>query len=144
MSTNLIEPVLATVTDIYDLDNLGCKSLIEHIAAIQLGLEIGAAGKNETRNVNFVTGDKMLNSKFSNLPDVVVTLFVTKTRETKGRLTTTSMFLGKINGEFVDHIAGVACKSTKKGSVTVHNDESEFLVRFKESLEIFCMEFVIT
>jgi hypothetical protein len=68
---------------------------------------------------------------------------VTQTRETEGGLTTTTVFLGQVDGEFVEDFAGVAREETEEGAVTVHDDESEAGVGFEELGESFCVEFVV-
>ncbi len=125
MTTYLVKAVLASVTDINDLDNLGSQSTIEHVTLTKLGLEVRASRQNKTGDVDLVIGDKVLNSMFSDLADIVVSLFVTKTRETESRLTTTAVLLGEIDSKFVDDFTRVASESAKKGAVTIHDDETE-------------------
>ena len=86
----------------------------------------------------------MLNSQFGDFTDVVVTLFITETSETQGGLTTTTVLLGEVDGEFVDDFTGVTGDSTEKGTVTVHDDETKFRIGFEEFLECFGVEFVVT
>ena len=86
----------------------------------------------------------MLNSQFGDFTDVVVTLFITETSETQGGLTTTTVLLGEVDGEFVDDFTGVTGDSTEKGTVTVHDDETKFRIGFEELLECFGVEFVVT
>lgn len=63
---------------------------IEHIRAVQFGLEIGRTGKNETGNVRLIVGNEHLNGSFRHFTDIIVTLFHTETSETQCRLTTTT------------------------------------------------------
>ena len=67
----------------------------------------------------------MLNRQFGNLADVVVTLLVTQTRETQGRLSTTSVLLWEIDGKFMDDLASVSGQGPEESAVTVHDDEAE-------------------
>ena len=85
----------------------------------------------------------MLNGQLSDLADVVVTLFVTETGETKCRLSTTTVLLGEVDSELVDDLSCVAGNGTEKGAVTVHDDEAELGVRLEELLESLSVEFVV-
>ena len=127
----LIEPVLATVTDIDYLDDLRSQTRIEHVTLAQLGLEVGATSKHETGYVDLVIRDEVLNRQLGDLPDVIVALLVTKTRETQGRLTTTTVFLGQVDGKFVNDLTRITGKCTEKCTVSVHNNKSKALIRFK-------------
>jgi hypothetical protein len=49
-----------------------------------------------------------LHSKLGDFSDIVMALFVTQTGETERRLTTTTVLLGKIDGELMYDIASVA------------------------------------
>ena len=139
----LVEAILATITDIDDLDDLCSQTRIEHITLAQLGLEVRATSKDKSGHVDFVVRNEMLDSQFSNLADVVVALFITKTGETKGGLTTTTVLLGEIDREFVDDFTRIASDSTEQGTVTVHDDETEPLIRFKKFGQGLCVEFIV-
>ena len=97
--TNLVEAVLATVGDIDDLDDLGLKAVVEEIGLVEVVLEVGATGQDQTGAVALVVGDEVLHSQLGDLADIVVTLLLTQTGETKSRLTTTTVFLGQIDRE---------------------------------------------
>ena len=140
----LVEPVLATVTDVHHLDNLGRQPLVEHVTQTQLSLEIRTTRQHETCHVDLVVRDEVLDRQLSNLTDVVVTLLITKTSETKCGLSTTAVLLGKIDGELVNDLTRVACDSTEERAVTVHDDETELRVRLEELLERFRVELVVT
>jgi hypothetical protein len=86
----------------------------------------------------------MLDSHLSDLTDVVVALFVTKTRETKGRLTSTSVLLGQIDSELVDDITGVSRDGTEQGTVTIHDDETELGVGLEQLGKGLGVELVVT
>ncbi len=53
------------------------------------------------------------------------------------------MFFGKINGEFVDDVSGVPTQSTEEGTIPIHNDEAELLIRLKELAQCLGVKFVI-
>lgn len=142
--THLVEAVLATVTNINNLDDFGNQTLIEHITLTQLRFEIRGTGEDEPSHINFVLSNVMLHCQFGDFADIVMTLFITKTRETQSGLSSTTVLLGQINGELVDDFPGVACDGAEKGTVTIHDDESEFGVGFEQFLEGFGMEFVVT
>jgi hypothetical protein len=82
-STNLIETIFTAVTDINDLDNLSYESKIKHVALAELGLEVGASGKDQSSNIHLVIGNEVLDGQFGNLANIVVTLFISKSRETE-------------------------------------------------------------
>ena len=142
--TYLVETVLTTVTDVDDLDDLRRQTRVEHVTLAQLSLEIGTTSEDETRDVDLVVRDEVLDGKLGNLADVVVTLLVTKTGETQSRLTTTAVLLRQVDGEFVNDLAGVACNGTEESTVTVHDDEAELGVGLEELGERFGVEFVVT
>ena len=73
-----------------------------------------------------------------------MTLFLTKTGETKRRLTTTAVLLGQVDAQFLEDFSGVATESTEEGAVTVHDDKTEALIRLKELTQGFCVELVVT
>lgn len=116
---SLVETVFTTVRHINNLDDLGEQSGVKEITSTQISLELSATGKDETGNIDLVGGDKVLNSKFGDFSDVVSTSFFSKTGETKSRLTTSAVFLGKVDSEFVDDFTGITGESTEEGSVTV-------------------------
>lgn len=140
---SLVESVLASVRDIDDLDNLDLETTIEEVRLVQIVLEVGGTGQNDTSNVDLVVGDEVLDCQLGDLTDVVVTLLLTKTGETKGRLSSTSVLLWKIDGELVYNVSGVTGKGTEESSVTVHDDETELLVILEELRESLSVELVV-
>lgn len=116
---SLVETVFTTVRHINNLDDLGEQSGVKEVTSTQISLELSATGKDETGNIDLVGGDKVLNSKFGDFSDVVSTSFFSETGETKSRLTTAAVFLGKVDSEFVDDFTGITGESTEEGSVTV-------------------------
>ena len=72
-----------------------------------------------------------------------MTLFIPKTRESQGGLSSSPVFFGEIDGEFMDYFTGVACESAEETAVSVHDDEAEAGVVFEEFGEVFCVEFVV-
>lgn len=144
ISANLVETVLATITDVDDLDDLGYQTVIEQITLAQLRLEVGRTSKDEARHVDPVGRDEVLDRKLGDLANVVVSLLVTQTGETQRGLTTTAVLLREIDREFVDDFARVAGEGSEQGTVTVHDDEAETGVRFEQFGERFGMELVVT
>ena len=139
----MVEAVFATIADIDYLDDFCGKAKIEHVALTELGLEIGTTGKDQASDVDLVVGDEVLNSMFSHLANVVVSLFVTQTRETEGRLSTTSVLLGQVDGEFVDNFASVSGECAEECAVTIHHDEAEFRIRLEQLRQCLCVELVV-
>ena len=113
-STYLVETVLSSVTDIDNLDDLRQQSRVEQVTSTEIRLQLGTSSKNETGDVDSVVGNEMLNGQLGDLSHVVVSLFVTKTRETQGRLSSSSVLLRQIDSEFVNDISGVTSQSTKE------------------------------
>ena len=140
----LVEAVLTTVRHINDLDNLGLEALVEEIGLVEIILEIGGTSKNDTSNVDLVVGDEVQNSQLGNLADVVVTLFLTETGETQRRLTTTTVLLGKIDAELLNDVSGVSTQRAEQCTVTIHDNETELLVRFEQLTESLGVELVVT
>ena len=127
----LVEAIFSAIGDIDNLDDLGLEAIVEHVRLIQVILEVGRAGQNQARAVNLVVRDEILDSQLGNLADIVVAFFLTQTSETKSRLSSTAMLFGKIDGEFVDNIPGVAAQSSEESSVSIQDDEAEFLIRLE-------------
>ena len=128
---HLVEPVLATITDVDDFDDLGLQPLVQEVTLTELGLEIGRASKYQTGDVDFVVGDEVLDSQLADLANVVVTLLVSETGKTKSGLTTTTMLLREIDGELVHDFTSIAGDGSKERAITVHDDETESLVRLQ-------------
>jgi hypothetical protein len=118
----LIEAVLHSVRDVDDLDDLCSQSRVKHVALVQVVLEIGGTGQDETGDIDLVVGDVVLHSQFGNFADIVVTFLISQTGETQGGLTTTAMLLWEVDREFVDDLAGVSSQSAKQRTVAVHLD----------------------
>jgi hypothetical protein len=59
-----------------------------------------------------------------------VAFLFSETSETKGRLTTTTVFLRKIDGELVNYITSVTAQCPEKSTITIHDNEAELLVGF--------------
>lgn len=81
---------LTSVGDINDVDNFGNKSRVEHVTEVELRLEVGRTGKDDALNVNFVVGDEVLNRVLGNFSDVIVSSFHSQTRESEGRLSSST------------------------------------------------------
>lgn len=54
MTTDLVETILAAVTDVDNFDNFRNQTLIEQVTLAQLRLEIGTTSKDETGHVDLV------------------------------------------------------------------------------------------
>lgn len=141
---HLVETVFTSVTDINNLDDLRGQPLIKHVTLAEFSLEVGTTSKHEARDVDLIIGDKMLNSMFSDLANVVVPFLVAQTRETQGRLSTTAVLLREINGELVDNLTCVSSERPEQSTVTIHDDKTEPGVRFQELRQGFGVEFVVT
>jgi len=143
-NSHLVKAVSPPIADVDHLDDLGGQTLVKHVTHAQLRLEIGAPGKNQPRHVHFIRGNEVLYGQFGNLTHIVVSLFVTETGETQGRLTTATVFLGKIDGELVNNLASVARDGSEEGTVSVHDDKPELGVGFEQLLQGLRVEFVVT
>ena len=133
-SPHLVKPVFPSIADVDNFDNLGGQTLVKHVTQAQLRLEVGTPGKHQPRHIHFIRGNEVLYGQFGNLTHIVVSLFVTQTGETQGRLPTTTVFLGKVDSEFVNNLASVACDGSEEGTISVHDDETKLGVRFEQLL----------
>lgn len=88
---DLIEPVFAAIADINHLDDLRRQPQIEHVTLAEFRLEIRATCKDQTRHVDLVVRNEMLDGVFGYFSNIVVTFFISETRETKRRLSTTTV-----------------------------------------------------
>lgn len=140
---SLVEAVLASVGHIDNLDDLGLQTVVEEVGLVQVVLEISGTSQNDTGYVDLVGGDEVLDCQFGDLADVVVAFLLSQTGETQGGLTTTAVLLGQVDREFVDDFTGVAREGAEEGAVSVHDDETELLVRLQQLAEGLCMEFVV-
>ena len=59
-----------------------------------------------------------------------MSFLVAETGETQRRLTSPAVFLGEIDRELVDDVAGVAGQRSEETAVAVHDDEAEARVVF--------------
>ena len=140
----LIETVLATVGDVDYFDHFGLQAVVKHVGLVEVVLEVCRSCKDQTGDVDFVLGDVILHSQFGHLAHIVVALLFSQSGETKGGLTTTTVLLRQVDGEFVDDISGVATKCTEESTVSIHDDEAELLVGFEQFAQGFGVKFVIT
>lgn len=156
---SLVETVLASIRYVDDLDDLGLQTVVEKIGLVEIVLEIGGTSENDASYVDLVGGDEVLYRQFSDLADVVVALFFTETSETQSGLTTTAVLLGKIDGEptpvsfvhgeaswshlLVDNLTGVSRQSAEERTVSVHDDETELLVRLEQLAQCLGVKFVV-
>jgi hypothetical protein len=95
----LVEAVLASVGHVDNLYDLGLQTVVEQVGLVQVVLEIGGTGEDDTGHVDLVGGDEVLDGQLGDLADVVVTLLLSQTGETQGGLTTTTVLLRQINRE---------------------------------------------
>lgn len=141
---SLVESVFTSVRDIDDLDNLGLQSQIEKIRLIQIVLKVGRTGEDKALNVDLVVGDEMHNGVLGHLAHIVVALLGTETGETESRLSSTSVLLGQIDRELLQHFASVSSERSKQSAVSVHDDKPEFGVRLEKFSEGLGVELVVT
>jgi len=140
---SLSETVLTTVRNIVDTDDDVHETGIKKIRGCELLLEFGGTGEDETSDSGLIVGNEAGNSGFSDLTHVVMTLLKTNTSETKSGLTTTTVLLRKLDVELVKDCTSRTSDLTEESTVTIHDDETEFLIIFKESLESLSVEAVI-
>jgi hypothetical protein len=114
LQLTLVETVLGTVRDVDNLDDLGSQSSIQQITTRQIALEVGTTSQNQPGHVDLVGGDEMLDGQLGDFTDIVVSLFVTQTGETQRRLSSSTVLLGEVDGEFVNYFTGVSGEGTKE------------------------------
>ena len=127
----MIKTVFTSVTDINDFDDFCSQTPVKHVTLTQLGFEVGTSSKNQACHVDLVVGDEMLHCVFGNLSNVVVSLFVSQTRETQRRLSSASVLFWEIDSEFVYDFTSIASENTEKSTITVHDNEAEAGVGFE-------------
>lgn len=74
--------------------------------------------------------------KERDLSQVVVTFFEPQTCEPDRGLTSSSVFLGQLDRELVEDLAGVALEGGEERSVTVYHDEAERRVGVQEQPQV--------
>ena len=70
----------------------------------------------------------MLGGELANFAHIVVALFLTNTRKTKGGLTTTTVLLGQLHVHSLQNFFVVALKGGVEHTVTVDNNEPELFI----------------
>lgn len=111
------------------------QSRIEHIGLEQVGLEVRRAGQDEARHVAFVVRDEELYRHLRALAHVVVSFLEPEAGETQRRLPTSSVLLGKVHCELVQDRACVPLQGRIETAVTVHNNEAEYIIIFKQFIQ---------
>ena len=92
---------------------LGLQPSIEQVAVLKIVLEFSRSGENYASHVDSVFSNEELCAKFCHFCEIIVPFFQTKTSKTQSRLTTTTVLLGELHAEFVDHLSRVAKNCTK-------------------------------
>jgi hypothetical protein len=65
-------------------------------------------------------------------------------RANRGRLEITYVLLGEIDRQTLQNLTGVTAEGTKERTVTVHDDETELLVRLEQLTQSLSVELVVT
>ena len=140
---SLVKTVITSIGDIHNLHNGILNTGIQHIGHVQLVLQLGTTSEDNTRTVHMLVLDEELDAQLSALADVVVTLLQTQTGETQSGLTSTTVLLGQIDKEAVEHIAGASTDRSVQTTTTVHDDESKGGVVLQKLLESLGVELVV-
>ena len=98
----------------------------------------------ESLHIGHIRFDEQLFRHLGALTNVVSSLLKTKTCETQSGLSSSSMFLGQINREFVQYLTMITTKRSEETTVTVHHDESESIAVLQKNSEIFRVKLVVT
>lgn len=85
----------------------------------------------------------MLDGELGDLADVVVPFLITETGETQCRLTSSTVLLGEVDGEFMGDLAGVPSEGAEECAVSVHDDEPKPGVGLEKLRERFGVELVV-
>lgn len=64
-----------------------------------------------------------------------MTLLHTQTSETKGGLTSSAVFLGKVNGELMNDVSSVPLESGVETAVAVHYDETKLVIVLQKLIQ---------
>lgn len=140
---SLVKTVITSIGDIHDLHDGVLNTGIQHIGHVQLVLQLGTTSEDNTGTVHMLVLNEELDAQLSALADVVVTLLQTQTGETQSGLTSTTVLLGQIDEEAVEHIAGASTDRSVQTTATVHDDESEGGVVLQKLLESLGVELVV-
>jgi hypothetical protein len=140
---SLTEPVILTVGNIKKSENLALKTFVEFLASVQLILEWGRSGKNQTFDVALVISNEVLHWHFTALSDICVTLLNSLTGESHRRLTSSSVLFGELHGHALEDLSVASLESTEKYTITIHDNESELLIIFEKSVKGFSVERVL-
>ncbi len=85
----------------------------------------------------------MLDGELGDLADVVVPFLITETGETQRRLTSSTVLLGEVDGEFMGDLAGVPSEGAEERAVSVHDDEPKPGVGLEKLRKRFGVELVV-
>lgn len=124
----MIQSIILAVADIKLSQHDVLQTCVEDIRLVAVRLDLRRTSKNQALNIWLVVSDEVLGCQFADLAHVVVALFLSNTRETKGGLTTTTVLFGKLHVHPLQNLLVVALESSVQDTVTVHNDKAKLFV----------------
>lgn len=91
-------------------------------------LKIRATTNDDAADVRPIVRDKVLNGEFAALDNVQMTLFLSETRETNGRLTTTTVLFRQLDWHALQNFLVISLKCGEHDTSTIENDETELVI----------------
>ncbi len=88
--------------------------------------------------------DVKLGGKFCSFPYIIMAFLHTKPSKPEGRLATSSMLFWKINTELMEHFTSIATQCPEKSAISIHNNETKFVIRLQKLIQCLCVEFIVT
>lgn len=119
------------------------ETLVEDFRFVAVNLELSGTCDNESLDIWFVVCNEMLCKELATFADVVVSLFLSDTGETDGRLTTAAVLFGEGDHDTLEDFFVVALECGVEDSIAVNNHKSELFVVFEQSLQRLGVEFVL-
>lgn len=131
-SDGLTESLIETIGDIDCRDDDTFKPKVKVITTLHDEFKISATGNDDTADVGPVIGDKVLRGKFTTLDNVQMTLFLSETRKTHGRLTTATVLLGQLDWHTLNNLLVISLKCGEHYTSTINDDEAKLVVILQE------------
>ena len=131
-SDGLGESLVETVGDINRRDDQRFQPLVKVVTLLHNELKISATSNDDASDVRPIVRDKVLNGEFAALDNVQMTLFFSETRETNGRLTTTTVLLRQLDWHALNNLLVVSLECGEHDAGTIDNDEAELVIIFQK------------
>ena len=78
----MVQPILKSIGDVDDVDDLGLQTGIEHVSFVEIVLEVSTTCQHNTRYNTFVVTNEGLHCNLTNFTQIVMPLLLPQTGET--------------------------------------------------------------